>query len=247
MLLIVINAVNGIVDSVYASNLIGQTAMSAIGLFGPMNHFLYAASMMFVSGTQIIYGRYLAQDRSKISGLFTTNLLASGCLALLTSFLLVVAVLTNATRVFVSAERDLQMLNQYILGQAIGIPALLVGQQLFAFLSLENQTKLTMVASLACFAANAAMNHLFVAVLQMGTFGLGLSTAISLWLFLGIQAWYYISGKSEWKFSVRSFSWKDTPQFFLLGYPGALSRFLEMFRCLIVNFLLGMNVLLIRI
>ena len=40
VLLIVVNAVNGIVDGIFASNLIGQTAMSAIGLFGPLNHFL---------------------------------------------------------------------------------------------------------------------------------------------------------------------------------------------------------------
>lgn len=49
VLLIVINAVNGIVDSLYASNVIGKDAMSAIGLFGPLNHFLYAAGIMFVS------------------------------------------------------------------------------------------------------------------------------------------------------------------------------------------------------
>ncbi len=47
VLLIVINAVNWIVDSLYASNAIGdgKSAMSAIGLFGPFNHFLYAASI----------------------------------------------------------------------------------------------------------------------------------------------------------------------------------------------------------
>ena len=62
VLLIVISAVNGIVDSLYASNAIeeGKSAMSAIGLFGPFNHFLYAASILFVSGSQMLYGRYLA-------------------------------------------------------------------------------------------------------------------------------------------------------------------------------------------
>lgn len=66
VLLLIITSVNGIVDSLYASNQIGQTAMSAIGLFGPLNHFLYAASIMFVSGSQVLYGRYLARDRGKI-------------------------------------------------------------------------------------------------------------------------------------------------------------------------------------
>ena len=145
VLLIVINAVNGIADSLYASNAIenGKAAMSAIGLFGPLNHFLYAASMMFVSGSQMLYGRYLARDRQKIHSLFTVNLVISGGLALLASLLLVLAVFTGATRVFVSVEPDLQMLNDYILGQAVGIPAPILGQQLFSFLSLENQKKRT--------------------------------------------------------------------------------------------------------
>ena len=70
VLLIVIGAVNGIVDSLYASNMLGKNAMSAIGLFGPFNHFLYAASIMLVSGSQILYGKYLARDRNRIHGLF---------------------------------------------------------------------------------------------------------------------------------------------------------------------------------
>ena len=63
VLLLIITAINGVVDSLYASNIIGKSAMSAIGLFGPLNHFLYAASIMFVSESQIPYGRYLARDR----------------------------------------------------------------------------------------------------------------------------------------------------------------------------------------
>ncbi len=237
VLLIVISAVNGIVDSLYASNVIGKTAMSAIGLFGPFNHFLYAAGMMFVSGTQMLYGRYLATEREKISQLFTVNLMISLGLSLLSAVLLTIGALTNTTRMLVAQQPDLQMLNHYILGQVIGIPALVVGQQFFAFLSLENQTRRTMTASIACFVSNAVCNHLFVVTFSLGTFGLGLASAISNWVFLGIQAAWYAAGKSEWKFSLRLCRWKDAPQIVRLGYPGALSRFVEMFRCLIVNYL----------
>lgn len=238
ILLIVISAVNGIVDSLYASNVLGQSAMSAIGLFGPLNHFLYAASMVFVSGSSILYGRYLARDREKINGLFTTDLLASGGLALAISLLMVFGAVTGVTRIFIQTEPELGMLNNYILGQAIGIPALLLGQQLFSFLSLENQKKLTMIASVACFIVNALLNHVCIIFLNMGTFGLGLSSSLSLWVFLGIQATFYMKGKSEWKFSLRKYSREDAGKIFTLGYPGALCRFAEVFRCLIVNALI---------
>ena len=238
VLLIVINAVNGIVDSLYASNVIGKAAMSAIGLFGPLNHLLYAMSIMLVSGSQILYGRYLAKDRNAIHSVFTVDLAVAAGLSLLTSGVLVLGVVTGFTRVMVSEQPDLQMLNDYVLGQAIGIPALVLGQQLFAFLSLENQTRLTMTASVACFVINAVMDHLLVSVFPLGTFGLGLSTSIAAWVFFGVQAWYYLAGKSEWKFRLSLCRWRDAPQIARLGYPGALSRFVEMFRCFIVNALL---------
>lgn len=237
ILLIVISALNGIIDSIYASNMIGDTAMSAIGLYGPINHFLYAASMMFVSGSQILYGQYLARDRKHINTIFSVNIIASFGLGLLTSLIMVVAALTGGTRVLVSTQPDLEMLNKYILGQAIGIPALVVGQQLFAFLSLENQTKRTMIASIVCFITNAALNHVFVVLIPMGIFGVGLSSSIASFVFLGILAQYYLSGKSEWKFKISSFKWNEVFGIAKLGYPGAISRFVEMFRCFIVNFL----------
>ena len=237
ILLIVISALNGIIDSVYASNMIGETAMSAIGLYGPINHLLYAASMMFVSGSQMLYGQYLARDRKHINSIFTVNIIIALGLSVLTSLILVIGALTGATRVLVSSEPDLLMLNQYILGQAIGIPALVVGQQLFAFLSLENQTKRTMVASISCFIVNAVLNHLLVVWIPMGIFGIGLSSSIASWVFLAILGLYYIQGKSEWKFEIKACVWKDALDIAKLGYPGAISRFVEMFRCLVINFL----------
>ena len=238
VLLLIITSVNGIVDSLYASHVIGQSAMSAIGLFGPLNHFLYAASIMFVGGSQVLYGRYLARDRSRINHLFTVTLMISGGLGLLTSVLLVVGVNSGATHVLVNTQPDLKMLNDYILGQAVGIPALIIGQQLFSFLSLENRRRWTMVASIICFVANWIGDQLFIASFRWGTFGLGLGTSISEWVFLAVLAMYYILGKSEWKFSLKGCEWHDAPEIVKRGYSGALSRFVEMFRCLIVNFLI---------
>ena len=48
VLMIAIAAVNGIVDSLYASNAIGETAMSAMGLYTPVNHFVYSASILLI-------------------------------------------------------------------------------------------------------------------------------------------------------------------------------------------------------
>ena len=237
VLLLAINAVNGIVDALYASNVIGTSAMSAIGIFGPINIFLSAASLMLVSGSQILYGRYVTTKREKLPELFTVDLLIALGVSLLAMVVLALAVATGLTRLLLSQQPDLQMLNRYILGQLGGIPPLLMGQQLFSFLSLQNQTRRTMVASIACFLSNVVFNHLFIVLFPMGTFGLGLGTALSTWAFFGIQAVYFLREQSELRFSLRTWRREEAAQIVSLGYPGAIARFGEMIRCLIVNYL----------
>ena len=238
ILLVVIGAVNGIVDGLYASNVVGTEAMSAIGLFGPVNHFLYAAGVVLISGSQILYGQYLAKEKERIRRVFSADILSSFILSLFIVLILILGAVTNFTRVFVDEEIVLNALNSYICGQAVGIPALLVGQQLFAFLSLENKTKRTMAASVASFAVNCAANHLFVSVFHMGTFGLGLSTSVSMWIFLGILAWPYLRGGAELSFSLREFRSREVLDIVRLGYSGGLPRLFEGIRCLIVNTLI---------
>ncbi len=238
VLMIAINAVNSIVDSLYASNAIGQTGMSAMGLFAPINHFLYAASMMLVSGSQILYGRYISQDHAHVRSVFSVDLFVSLLLSLLVSVFMALSALFGWTGVFTSDTAVLSMFNSYLLGQSFGIVPLILGQQLFSFLSMENQTRRTMIASIACLLTNLILDHTLIVLLNLGTFGLGLASSISCWVFLAVQAAYYLSGKSEWKFSLKNCVWKDAASICLLGYPGALSRFVEMFRCFAVNSLL---------
>ena len=113
-------------DGIYASNAIGKTAMSAIGLYGPFNHFFYAASMLLVSGSQILYGRYISKERERIHSLFSSDMIISAVMSALTAILLALAATSGVTRLMASDPADLEMLNRYILGQAVGIPALVL-------------------------------------------------------------------------------------------------------------------------
>ncbi len=236
-LLIVINAVNGIVDGLVASNAIGAGAMNAIGLYTPMTHFLYALSITLVSGSQLLYGLYLANKPKAIQGVFSVDLLLSAAVSALSAVVIILSVVTGATASMASGD-NLRLFNRYLIGQAFGIPPLVLGQQLFAFLSLEDQTRRTMAASVSCFIANAVMDILLTVVIPLDTLGLGLATAVSEWLFFGVQAVYYLSGKSQLRFSLRSCRRHDALEIVRRGYSGALSRFVEMFRCIVVNMLI---------
>lgn len=239
VLLLIINAANGIVDSLYASNFVGKTAMSAIGLYAPLTHFLFAVSIMLVSGSQLLVGEAMGKnDTESVHDYFSTDLLASLLISLVTAGILAIAAATNLTRFIVENPSDAHAVNMYIFGQCLGIPALVLGQQLFSFLSLENQTKRTTAASFACIIVNIGMNTLLVAILKLGTLGLGLGSSAGLWAFFLTMLPYYLSKRAGMKFSLRRFSVQRSTIIMKRGYPGALSRFVEMFRCLIVNYLI---------
>ena len=70
----------------------------------------------------------------------------------------------------------------------IGLVPLIVGQQLSAFLSLENRTRRTIIASVAFILTNLALNFLFVQVMRLEAFGLALASSLGLWVFFAIQA-----------------------------------------------------------
>ena len=239
VLLLVINAITSIVDSLFASNFIGTVAMSAIGFYSPLNHFLFAVSITLVSGSQLLVGESMGKnDMDSVHKFFSTDIIVAIAIGLATSILLVLCAVTDLTHFMISDPTEKSAMNMYMIGQALGIPALVLGQQIFAFLSLENQTKRTTIASIVCIIANSAMDFILVVVLKLGTLGLGLGTSLGMWAFLITMGLFYLSGKSEMKFSAKRFSAGDSKTIVQRGYPGAISRFVEMFRWIIVNALL---------
>ncbi len=237
IVMIVITAVNGIVDGLFASNAVGTAAMSAMGLYTPIPHFLYAMSMIMVSGAQLLYGKYVVKEHDHIHSIFTVDLVLAGVISLIVGVLMAVggAVCIGGGSLDPEAQA---MFSRYLISNAIGIPPLILGQQLFAFLSLENRTTLTTAASIACLVTNALGDLLLTVAVPLDLLGLGLASAISCWVFFLVQLQYFVKGRSNVKFSLHSCKWRDAPQIIARGYPGGISRFLEMFRCIIVNALI---------
>ena len=122
VLMIVISAVNGIVDGLFASNAVGTSAMSAMGLYAPLTHFLYALSIMLVSGSQLLYGKYVIKDHERIHSVFTLDLLISLIVSLILSAAMIIGAVTNIAGGSLSDPTALSMFNRYLIGNAFGIP-----------------------------------------------------------------------------------------------------------------------------
>ena len=239
VLLAAVGAVNGIVSSFFASNYVGVTAMSAVGVYAPLQMFLNAVSLMLVGGSVILYGRYMGQnDQEKLQNLFRLSLVITLLAASVFTVLFLVLGSFDLTG-FLTRNPEVRLLfNRYLLGQSIGVFPLLMGNQLAAFLSIENRARRTLMASVAYILVNLILNSWFVRQLHMEAFGLALASAIGLWVYLLVQVPYFFSGKSAVRMSRRHLSWKDTSEIIRVGISGALTTGYQTIRGLILNWLL---------
>ncbi|MBE5996835.1 MAG: hypothetical protein E7240_05705 [Lachnospiraceae bacterium] len=239
ILLSMVNCVNAIVSSLFASNMVGAEAMGAVGLYGPFNLFIGSVSLVLVGGSQLLASKYIGKNENeKTQGVFSLNLLLSLLVAGVMILLHILIPAAGLTKIFTPDPSVQHIFGQYMLGQAVGLIPLVAGGQLSAFLSLENQTKRVTAAGLSFIAANVILNYLFVAVLKMEAFGLALASSLGMWVFLIVLAQYYFTGRSLLKLNLRLMNGKETGNILRIGYPGALSQMYQTIRGFIVNGLL---------
>jgi Na+-driven multidrug efflux pump len=122
VLLAMVGTVNGIVSSLFASNFVGTDAMTAIGLYAPINSFFLALNTMMMGGSQIICGKYMG--RHEISGMqnvFSMNMLVSLLVSVTASLVFFAAGFLDLTGIFTSDAVVREHFNWYLIGMAMGI------------------------------------------------------------------------------------------------------------------------------
>ena len=240
ILLAAIGAVNSTISSLFASNNVGAAAMGAIGIYNPINMVLNAMTSLLVLGSTIICGKFMgAQQMEKTQSVFSMDILVSVLFSAVSVALHLLAVAFGWMGLFTKDPEVLVYLNQYVLGRAIGILPFVLGQQLAAFLSLENRRKRTTVASVVFLVVNLVANYLFVAVWEMQAFGIALASSVGLVVFFGIELMHYFRRDAMMKLRFRGMALKDLGDIFKTGFPCALGDGYQAIRGLVVNSLLG--------
>ena len=238
ILLAAVGSVNGIVSSFFAANFVGVEAMSAVGLYGPVGMLATSVSTVLVGGSAILLGKYMGRnEQEKMQNVFSLNLTASLIIALIFIVVFLSFGLFDLTG-FLTTDSDVRpYLNQYFLGQAIGMVPLMLGSSFASFLSIENKGRRTLAASLTYIVVNILLNFLFVRVFELEAFGLALASSLGMWVFLLVQADVYIRKKSHFKLFGGRLNWKDLGEIFRIGLPGAAVNLYQTLRGLIVNYL----------
>lgn len=239
ILLAAVGSINAIVSSYFASNFVGVDAMSAVGLFGPINSFVSAVSTIFVGGAAIVCGKYIGQsDRDEVKSVFTSDMIISALISIVFTAALFFFGFFNLTGIITNDPSVRPLFNGYVIGQAIGMFPLVVGNQLTVFLSLENKQKLSIFASGSFIVANLILNYLFVQVYHMEAWGLALASSLGMWVFCLVEMLYFLVGKTYIGFDITKMQLSKVKEIFTKGLPGAISYIYMTARGFIVNYLI---------
>ena len=240
VLLAAVGAINGIVSSFFASNYVGINAMTAVGLYSPINILVVASGNIIVGGSAILCTRYMGRnEQEKVQSMFSLSLLSATLIAGIFMVVLLTLALFDLTVFFTKDEAVRPLFNRYLIGQIIGILPIVLGNQFPNYLSMENRQKRSMIASIVCIGINLVLNYLFVQILRLEAFGLALASSLGQWVFLGIVAQPFLCGKSHFKLQFKETHLSDCKQIVQVGLPGAVGSGYTAIRRMIVNYLLG--------
>lgn len=238
-----VGSVNGLVSSYFATNYIGIDAMTAVGLYNPFTLLITAICTVLAGGCAIICGKYLGQNRiDKMQDIFSMDLLITTGLALVITLIIALMGAFDLTGMFTHDPEARQVLNKYMIGQAIGIVPYMLSTQLAPFLSLESKSKRTMHAGLVYIAMNLILCFIFVRVLAYEAFGLALASSLGMWALFAVELQYFLSRKSNIKVLGGNANLKEMAGIIAVGFPGAATALYLTIRGLIVNNLLDTHV-----
>ena len=228
--------INALIDNLIASNAIGSDAVAGVALFSPLSGFLNGVSGLFAVGGVVIIIRHLGKtEKERANSTYSTIIMVSIVVSLLFTMVMLLFAPFIASILGGSG-------NQYLIDYTKGIAVFQIAAYLSAFLmnSLQvvGDNKRAVVSIVAMAASNVGGDILFVVVLGMGAYGLGLATAISYIVQFVVLVPPFIKKDCPLKFSMGVLDFSSLSECIKQGLPSALVNITFVVKALSINFAL---------
>ena len=174
----------GFIDALIVSNFLGSSAIAAVGIVHPYFSIVGVFSGMIAIGTQKLCVGFLGKgDKKKAEDVLSTAVTA----ALVTAVLLTLLLLcfSGSIVMILGARGDAANLHaagrQYLIGLAVGTPAMIMTSLLSPIAQAEGKKK-NIKAALPAIAIFDVLFDLLAVKTKAAIFGMGLATSISEWI-----------------------------------------------------------------
>ena len=221
-----------LIDNVIVGRYLGQDALGAMGIVGPVSLVFSAVGNICSGGGGARAARALGRgERDKVCLIFTVNIL----------FVLVIGglitalgmIFTPQIAALLGAKGDLlEPSCRYLYGYFLGALPTIMLTAMMSFVKIDGSPKLPLV----CIAVMSASNILLdFAMVKMGMFGMALATTISYCLALAAAFLHFFKKTSGLKLVKPQKLFSELSQTVVTGFPTAISRISDTVKVLLLN------------
>lgn len=194
-------------DGFFVSRAAGSDALAAINIVVPLTCLLFGLAVMLATGAGAIIGKRLGEGRKReadeLFSFITTVLFVFS--AVLT--LVILCFPARTARLLGSSERLDPHVIPYLISMAAGFVPMAFKLYFEYLARTDNHPKVALFMSFSGLVLNIIMDYIFVMVLDMGTFGAGLGSTLSMTFSAAVGFMHFLRGRnlrfvrfrSEWK------------------------------------------------
>ena len=211
-----------LIDNVMISRYLGTTAIAAYGYANPILLIIGALGSMLAAGIQMACSKSLGRGlQEETNAGYSSAIAVTLCLSLF--FLAVVLVFRGPIASLMgagSADPALHgMTKDYLAGFVIGAPGSMGALVLIPFLQIAGQSNLLIAAVLGMTITDIALDLINVKVLKWGMFGMGLASSLSYYVAMLFAAFYFLSSRCIFRFSLKQVTRRKVTELFTSGLP----------------------------
>ncbi len=217
IVMMLVIAVKYNMDSILVANMLGETALAAVGIAYPVQGLMWGVSVMLASGSSALVAIKMGEgDIEEANRGYSTVCALSMLIGAL--FLVVTLLLMDPIVVFLGAEGELAFyVEEFLRIFALGFPAAFIGVIFEYFIRVDGKPAFTLALYFA-----GAVAHVIVAVVCMGPLEMGMAgdawgNVIGLYVTALVGALYFIFGKTRLRMQRFKTDWHFVGHCFVNG------------------------------
>ena len=236
------HSIGTMIDGVIIGQCLGVDSMAAFGLISPLIVAFSLAGAIVASGARNRFTTMVGGGKVReAQGVFSLSLVLSiGTGVILMLVLLPVA--TPFTK-FLGASGNaaglLPKARAYLIGILIGLPAMNAVRILNAYMPIDNDRNLPVIASIVLTVTNIVFDLFVVFVIHGDTFEMGLSTSLSYYAAAAVLLLHFRKKDILLRFSFLSIPWKESVGIVAKGLPAGVCRIGNTLRSTYMNHFLA--------
>ena len=236
------STVGSMVDGVIIGRYLGVDSMAAFGIVTPLLIAFSLAGTMVSSGARNRFTRFVGEGKlDEARGVFSMSCVLSVGLA--AALMIVMLAFATPITVFLGATGNAASLlpkaRDYLIGIAVGLPAMNAMKILSGYMPLDNDRNLPVISSVVLTAVDVVLDLLVAFVMHGDTLEMGLATSISYYCAAAALLMHFRKKNMILRFTLHHLPWRETGWILRHGLPVGFCRLGNTLRSTFMNRLLA--------